>query len=164
MNPHYTDTRYNNKICKTDSLTSTETLSQKVQLIRNYAGALLFNTSSNICFGYMLGSPHQGDSNKYSKHTFYEELRIKQHFLHIILLLNNSLQQKIHFNGNIFENKCCHCNEASLYFLVSVVLSFWFKNSGKNCSILLFFVCVCVLLLLLLLLLSFCFALGRYVY
>ena len=47
------------------------------QLIRNYAGTLLFNISNNICFGYLLESPHQGDSNKYLKHTFYEELRIK---------------------------------------------------------------------------------------
>ena len=32
-------------------------------------------TSSNICFGYLLESPH---SNKYSKRNFYEEIRIKQ--------------------------------------------------------------------------------------
>ena len=35
-------------------------------------------TSSNICFGYLLESPHWGDSSKYPKHMFYEELRIKQ--------------------------------------------------------------------------------------
>ena len=35
-------------------------------------------TSSNICFGYLLESPHRGDSNKYPKHMFYEEIRIKQ--------------------------------------------------------------------------------------
>ena len=36
------------------------------------------NTSSNICFGYLLELPHQGDSNKYPKHMFYEELRKKE--------------------------------------------------------------------------------------
>ena len=34
--------------------------------------------SSNICFGYLLESPYWGDSNKYTKHIFYEEIRIKQ--------------------------------------------------------------------------------------
>ena len=33
------------------------------------------------------------------------------HFLHIILSIKDSLQQQIHFNGNIFGNKCWHCNE-----------------------------------------------------
>ena len=27
-----------------------------------------------------------------------------------------SLQQQIHVNGNIFGNKCCRCNEGSLYY------------------------------------------------
>ena len=65
-------------------------------------------TSSNICYEYLLDSHHWGDSNKYPKHMFYEEIRLKQG-LRIIL----SLQQKIHFNGNIFGNKCCRCNEGS---------------------------------------------------
>ena len=34
-------------------------------------------------------------------------------FLHIIVSIKDSLQQKIHFNGNIFGNS--HCNEGSLY-------------------------------------------------
>ena len=46
-----------------------------------------------------------------------EEIRIKQGlFLHIILSIKDSLQQQIHFNGNIFGNTCCRCNEGSLYF------------------------------------------------
>ena len=28
-----------------------------------------------------------------------------------------SVQQQSHFNGNIFGNKCCRCNESSLYSL-----------------------------------------------
>ena len=32
------------------------------------------------------------------------------------LLINDALQQKIYFSGNIFGNKCCPCNEGSLYF------------------------------------------------
>ena len=73
-------------------------------------------TSSNICFGYFLESPHWGDSNKYPKHIFYAEISIKQEsFLHTILSINDSLQQQIHYNGNIFGNNCCRCNEGSLY-------------------------------------------------
>ena len=34
--------------------------------------------SSNICFGYLLELTQQGNSNKYPKHMFYEEIRIKQ--------------------------------------------------------------------------------------
>ena len=33
------------------------------------------------------------------------------------VLMQSSLQQQIHFNGNIFGNKCCHCNKGSLYFI-----------------------------------------------
>ena len=36
------------------------------------------NSSSNICFGYLLESPPRGDSNKYPKHMFSEEIKIKQ--------------------------------------------------------------------------------------
>ena len=68
-------------------------------------------------FGYLLESLHRGNSNKYPKHMFYEKIRIKQGlFLHIILSIKDSLQQQIHFSGNIFGNKCCRCNEGSLYF------------------------------------------------
>ena len=35
-------------------------------------------TSSNKWFGYLLESPQWGDSNKYPKHMFYEEITIKQ--------------------------------------------------------------------------------------
>ena len=30
--------------------------------------------SSSICFGYLLESPQRGDSNKYPKHMFYEDI------------------------------------------------------------------------------------------
>ena len=43
----------------------------------NYAKNCI-NTSSNIGFGYLLESPQRGDSNKYPKHMFYEEIKIKQ--------------------------------------------------------------------------------------
>ena len=36
-------------------------------------------------------------------------------FLHIIVSIKGSLQKQIQFNGNIFGNKCCRCNEGSLY-------------------------------------------------
>ena len=53
---------------------------------------------------------------------FSEEIRIKRSFLHIILSIKDSLQQQIHFNGNIFGNKCCRCNKGSLYlFLIAQI-------------------------------------------
>ena len=39
--------------------------------------------SSKICFGYLLESPHWGDSNRYPKHMFYAEIRIKQGIFNI---------------------------------------------------------------------------------
>ena len=34
------------------------------------------------------------------------------------MLIKYSLQQQIHFNGNVFGNKCCPCNEGSLYLAI----------------------------------------------
>ena len=48
------------------------------------------------------------DSNKYPKHTFCEEIRIKQSSSYILIIF---LQQLIHFDSNIFGTKCCSCNE-----------------------------------------------------
>ena len=39
------------------------------------------------------------------------------------MLIKNSWQQKIHLNGNVFRNKCCRCNEGSLYFVQEGILS-----------------------------------------
>ena len=58
-------------------------------------------TSSNICFGYLLELPHRGNSNKYPKHMLCDKNKTRS-FLHIILSIKDSLQQQIHFNGNIF--------------------------------------------------------------
>ena len=48
----------------------------------------------NVCFGYLLESPHRGDSNKYPKHRFYKEIRIKQGLSYIsfcpLMVLYNS--------------------------------------------------------------------------
>ena len=75
--------------------------------MRNYA-----KTLHNIFKQHMF---LRGGSNKYQKHMFYEELRIKaRSLLHIIMSIKNSLQQQIHYNGNSFGNKCCRCNEGSL--------------------------------------------------
>ena len=55
-------------------------------------------------------------TNKYPKHMFCEEIRTKQDFYNIsISSLRYSVQQQIHFNGNVFGNKCCRCNEGSSY-------------------------------------------------
>ena len=58
--------------------------------VKNYAAALLFNTSSSICFGYLL------------EHMVYEEIKLNTAFADIIILFENlfenSLQRQIHFN------------------------------------------------------------------
>ena len=87
--------------------------------------------------------PRRGGSNQYSQSMFWAEIwkisefflsencqfldvkfsiYLNRHvfvmirpFLHIILSIKDSLQQQIHYNGNIFGNKCCRCNEGSLY-------------------------------------------------
>ena len=46
--------------------------------MRNNAKKHCIKSSSNICFGYLLELPQRGNSNKYPKHMFYEEIRIKQ--------------------------------------------------------------------------------------
>ena len=56
---------------------------------------------------------------------FHEETSKKKTrpFLLVILLIKDSLQPQTHFNGNIFKNKCCRCNEGSLYKVCSVVIT-----------------------------------------
>ena len=43
------------------------------------------------------------------------------------LLIKYSVQQQIHFNGNVFGNKCCRCNEGSLYTWVQ-------QNFRSDCA------------------------------
>ena len=42
-----------------------------------------------------------------------------------ICVFKDSLQQQIHYNGNIFGNKCCLCNEGSLYMTDSRAETIW---------------------------------------
>ena len=61
--------------------------------MRNYE-IILHKNSSNICFGYLLESPHRGDSNNYPKHMFCEEIRIKQGLSYI-----SFCPLRIHYNS-----------------------------------------------------------------
>ena len=82
-------------------------------------------TPSNICFGYLLeifASLRQ--FLQISKtYVFGGNKNKTMSFLHIILSIKNSLQQQIQFNGNIFGNKCCCCNEGSLYTAYQLLTS-----------------------------------------
>ena len=49
------------------------------------------------------------------ENIFSMRIRIKQDFLYIILLIKEFSLQQIYFNGNIFGNNWCRCNEGSLY-------------------------------------------------
>ena len=73
-------------------------------------------SSSIICFGNLLESPQRGDSNKYPKHMLYEEIRLKQGLSYIsfcpLRILHNS---KFIIMATFIWNKCCLCNEGSLY-------------------------------------------------
>ena len=75
-------------------------------------------------FWIFLESPQWGDSKKYPKHMFYEEIRTKPDLLHIYLLIRYSVQQQIHLNGNVFGNKWCRCNEGSLYLFSTYMAAF----------------------------------------
>ena len=51
----------------------------------------------------------------------YEEIRRDKTFVNYqsVHFITYSVQEQIHFNCNVFGNKCCRCNEGSLYILVS---------------------------------------------
>ena len=78
VNPLYSDTRYNNKIRYNGNLNVTKTFAENVAVNKKNMQDYCIKTSSKICFGYLLESPHSGDSNKNPKHMFCEEIRIKQ--------------------------------------------------------------------------------------
>ena len=82
VNPLYTNSRYNNKICYNDNLNVTKSLLKKWRLMWNYARKLHKIFKQHI-FWYLLELPQRGNSNKYPKHMFYEEIRIKQGFSYI---------------------------------------------------------------------------------
>ena len=73
-------------------------------------------TSSNICYGYLLESPHRGDSNKYPKHMFHEEIRIKQGLSYIsfcpLRILYNSkfIRMATALGTNAVVVTRVHCN------------------------------------------------------
>ena len=78
----------------------------------------------------------EGILKKYPKHVVGGNKNKTRYFLHIILSIKESLQWQIHFNGNIFGNKCCRCNEGSLKFKPTALgtdknpRSFEFRNAS----------------------------------
>ena len=66
---------------------------KREQLATNNARRLYLILKRNTRFGYLLESPQWGDSNKYPKHVFYEEIGTKQDFSYISIcslrILNN---------------------------------------------------------------------------
>ena len=76
-NPRYTDTRYNDKIRKM-TIWMPGNLHLREDSYWEIMQEYCIKTSSNIYFGYLLESPHWGDSIKYPKDTLCEETGIKQ--------------------------------------------------------------------------------------
>ena len=93
------------------------------------------NFKETHVFRYLLELPQWGNSNKYPKHVLWGNKSRTRPFLHINQLIKYSVQHQIHFNGNFFGNKWCHCNEGSLYFEithVSALQPVWLKHWGRN--------------------------------
>ena len=49
---------------------------------------IVFNTPRNICCGYLLESPRQGDSNKYIQHVFLGVNKGQKSFISFIRLVH----------------------------------------------------------------------------
>ena len=81
--------------------------------------------SYSICFEYLLESPHLGDSNKYPKHMFYGEIRIKQGLLYILFcplkILYNSkfILMAISSGTNAVVVTRVHCSKMDFFFFLS---------------------------------------------
>ena len=115
------------------------------ELIRNYAGSLLFNTSSDICFGYLLESPQRGDSNKYPKHTFYEEIRIKHgicciSFCSLRILYNSKfILMAIYLGTNAVvvtrvHCTCTQCTDSDHFVYTHSVIKMFVLLWGNGCT------------------------------
>ena len=60
---------------------------------------------------------------------FFEEKRIKQGLSYISFFPLRILYNNSHYNGNISGNKCCRCNEGSLYYLSRIKMTEeWYYN------------------------------------
>ena len=73
--------------------------------MRNYAKTL-HKSSSNICFGYLLELPQRGNSNKYPKHMFYEEIRMKQGLSYISFCPYSDAQETSDQQSSISAHAC----------------------------------------------------------
>ena len=114
VNPLCTDTRYNDKICYNDNLNVMKPSVKKWQFLRIHA-IIKNKTSSNIFLDYLLDWPHWGNSNKYPKHMFYEEIRIKQGLSYItfcplrILYNCKLILMAISLGTNVVVEMRVHC-------------------------------------------------------
>ena len=80
--------------------------------------------SSNISFGYLLELPHRGDSDKYLKHMFYEEIKIKQGLSYIFYPLRILYNSKFYLMATSLGKKCYRWNEGLLYLDDGMVIGF----------------------------------------
>ena len=131
VNPLYTDTRYNDKTRYNDNLNVTKTPLQGDSLweiLQDYC----MKTSSNICFGYMLESPQLGDSNRYPKHMFYEEITIKQGLSYIslrpLMILYNSkfILMATTLGTNAVVITRVHCIQSHSTYVIIILTILWF--------------------------------------
>ena len=76
---------------------------------------IVSNTLKKHMFWICVRIDSGGDSNKYQKHMFCEEIRTNNTFLTYHSVHWGFFAKQIHYNGNTFGNKFCRCNEGSLY-------------------------------------------------
>ena len=119
FNPHYKDAQYKDKIRYTDNLNSTAILSQEMtvnqKVCRNIIIIQYFNQHMFWIFGRITSTRRFYQISRTYFLWWWRNKNKTWHLFHVILFINNSFEQQIHFNGKIFRNNCCRCNEGSLY-------------------------------------------------
>ena len=60
---------------------------------------IISSSNIHVYFEYLLELPRRGDSNKYPKHMFYEEIRIKQvwikYLFHVPAMISQSASKRL---------------------------------------------------------------------
>ena len=96
-----------------------ETFPKMVTISHKLCKNIVFNALKKLMFSIFVRIASVRRFQQISKtYVLWGNKNKTRPFLHINLLVKYSVQQPIHFNGNTFGNKCCRCNEGSLYSIV----------------------------------------------
>ena len=109
IDPLYTDTRYNDNIWYNYNLTGMK-LSLEVT-VDHVCKNIALNASKTYVLDICQNRLTETILTNVQIYVLWGNKNKNKYFLHIILPIKDSLQQQIHFNGNIFGKKGCRCNE-----------------------------------------------------